>query len=112
MINTADALIERAARLSHYVQRLVSAEASLKSDIPVDHAFSAAEMRAALEADHTGDEAGLKRALRTLRKRVMLNLIARVYGFSLWKLLVYIRNELLIVLGTSSSESVLPNIMQ
>ena len=42
----------------------------------------------------------------------MLNIIARVYGFSLWKLLVYIKNELLIVLGTSSSESVLPNIMQ
>jgi aerobic C4-dicarboxylate transport protein len=43
---------------------------------------------------------------------VVLNLILRLYGFSLWKLLVYIRNELFIVLGTSSSESVLPNIMQ
>jgi aerobic C4-dicarboxylate transport protein len=43
---------------------------------------------------------------------VVLNLILRLYGFSLWKLLIYIRNELLIVLGTSSSESVLPNIMQ
>lgn len=43
---------------------------------------------------------------------VVLNLILRIYGFSLWKLLIYIRNELLIVLGTSSSESVLPNIMQ
>jgi aerobic C4-dicarboxylate transport protein len=43
---------------------------------------------------------------------VVLNVIARMYGFSLWKLLKYIRNELLIVLGTSSSESVLPNIMQ
>lgn len=43
---------------------------------------------------------------------VVLNLIARFYGFSLMKLLRYIRNELLIVLGTSSSESVLPNIMQ
>lgn len=43
---------------------------------------------------------------------VILNLIARFYGFSLWKLLVYIRNEILIVLGTSSSESVLPNIMK
>ncbi len=80
MIDTADALIERAAQLSHYVERLVSAEASLKWDTPVDHAFSAAEMRAALDADHTGDEATLKRALRTLRKRVMLNLIARDLG--------------------------------
>jgi aerobic C4-dicarboxylate transport protein len=43
---------------------------------------------------------------------VVLNVVARLYGFSLWKLLKYIRNELLIVLGTSSSESVLPNIMQ
>lgn len=43
---------------------------------------------------------------------VVLNLILRLYGFSLWKLLIYIKNELLIVLGTSSSESVLPNIMQ
>lgn len=43
---------------------------------------------------------------------IVLNLIARMYGFSLLKLLKYIKNELLIVLGTSSSESVLPNIMQ
>ena len=42
---------------------------------------------------------------------VVLNLIARYYGFSLWKLLGYIKAELLIVLGSSSSESVLPNIM-
>ncbi|MFZ5972149.1 MAG: C4-dicarboxylate transporter DctA [Bacteroidota bacterium] len=43
---------------------------------------------------------------------VVLNSIALLYGFSLWKLLVYIKNEILIVLGTSSSESVLPTIMQ
>ncbi|HMI65692.1 MAG TPA: C4-dicarboxylate transporter DctA [Cyclobacteriaceae bacterium] len=43
---------------------------------------------------------------------VVLNLIARWFGFSLWKLLIYIKNEILIVLGTSSSESVLPNIME
>jgi aerobic C4-dicarboxylate transport protein len=43
---------------------------------------------------------------------VVLNAICKLYGFSLWRLLVYIKNELLIVLGTSSSESVLPNIMQ
>jgi aerobic C4-dicarboxylate transport protein len=43
---------------------------------------------------------------------VVLNLIAKYYGFSVWKLLVYIKEELLIVLGASSSESVLPNIMQ
>jgi aerobic C4-dicarboxylate transport protein len=42
---------------------------------------------------------------------IILNGIAYLYGFSLWRLLKYIRNELLIVLGTSSSESVLPTIM-
>lgn len=42
---------------------------------------------------------------------VVLNLIAKYYGFSLWKLLGYIKAELLIVLGSSSSETVLPNII-
>lgn len=42
---------------------------------------------------------------------VVLNLIARYYGFSLWKLLGYIKAELLIVFSSSSSESILPNIM-
>ena len=43
---------------------------------------------------------------------IVLNLVARYYGFSLWKLLVYIKEELLIVLGASSSEAVLPNVME
>lgn len=42
---------------------------------------------------------------------IVLNLIAKAYGFSLWKLLIYIKAELLIVLGSSSSEVVLPSIM-
>jgi aerobic C4-dicarboxylate transport protein len=42
---------------------------------------------------------------------VVLGLIAKMSGFNLWKLLKYIKEELLIVLGTSSSESVLPRIM-
>ena len=41
----------------------------------------------------------------------VLGLIARFHGFSLWRLVVYLREELLIVLGTSSSESVLPRVM-
>jgi aerobic C4-dicarboxylate transport protein len=40
-----------------------------------------------------------------------LNLIARVWGFSLIRLLGYIRDEILIVLGTSSSEAVLPRML-
>jgi len=43
---------------------------------------------------------------------VVLNLIARWAGFSLWKLLGYIKDEILIVFGASSSEAVLPNIMK
>ncbi len=42
---------------------------------------------------------------------VILNAISRAYGFSLWRLLGYIRDEILIVLGTSSSEAVLPRLM-
>jgi len=42
---------------------------------------------------------------------VVLGLIAFCHGFSLWKFLRYIREELLIVLGTSSSESVLPRMI-
>lgn len=42
---------------------------------------------------------------------VVLGLIAWVHGFSLWKFLKYIKEELLIVLGTSSSESALPRMM-
>jgi len=42
---------------------------------------------------------------------VVLNLICRAAGFSLLKFLRYIREELLLVLGTSSSESALPRLM-
>jgi aerobic C4-dicarboxylate transport protein len=42
---------------------------------------------------------------------VVLGLIARFHGFSILKFIRYIKEELLIVLGTSSSESVLPRMM-
>src|SRR5207253_1546053 len=42
---------------------------------------------------------------------VVLGLIARLIGFSLWQFLRYIREEILIVLGTSSSEAALPRMM-
>jgi aerobic C4-dicarboxylate transport protein len=42
---------------------------------------------------------------------VILGLIARFHGFGIWKFIKYIKEELLIVLGTSSSESVLPRMM-
>lgn len=43
---------------------------------------------------------------------LVLGLIARLHGFSVFRLLAYIKEELLIVLGTSSSESVLPRMME
>ena len=43
---------------------------------------------------------------------LVLGLIARFNGFSIFKFVRYIKEELLIVLGTSSSESVLPRMME
>ncbi len=42
---------------------------------------------------------------------IVLGTIARLHGFSAWKFIKYIKEELFIVLGTSSSESVLPRMM-
>lgn len=41
----------------------------------------------------------------------VLGLIARVSGFSLWRFLKYIKDEVFIVLGTASSESALPRLL-
>jgi len=43
---------------------------------------------------------------------VVLGGVARLSGFSLWQFLKYIRGELLLVLGTSSSESALPRLLK
>src|SRR5450631_3364238 len=42
----------------------------------------------------------------------VLGLIARLVGFNIFKFLAYIKDELLLVLGTSSSESALPQLME
>lgn len=42
---------------------------------------------------------------------VVLGSIARANGFSIFKFVNYIKEELLIVLGTSSSESALPRML-
>jgi aerobic C4-dicarboxylate transport protein len=42
---------------------------------------------------------------------VVLGAIARAHGFAIWRFVRYIREELFIVLGTSSSESVLPRML-
>ena len=43
---------------------------------------------------------------------VVLGGVAKVAGFSLWKFLKYIKDEIFTVLGTSSSESVIPQLMR
>lgn len=43
---------------------------------------------------------------------IVLGSITRMTGFSIWHFLKYIKEELLIVLGTSSSESALPSLME
>jgi len=42
---------------------------------------------------------------------VVLGLVARVNGFSIFRLIRYLKEELLLVLGTSSSEAALPSLM-
>ena len=42
---------------------------------------------------------------------VILGAVARLHGFTIWKMIKYIKEELFIVLGTSSSESVLPRML-
>jgi len=43
---------------------------------------------------------------------VVLNIVCRLYKFSLWHYLKFIKEEIVIVWGTSSSESVLPSMME
>ncbi|MEP9402167.1 dicarboxylate/amino acid:cation symporter [Sphingomonas sp. VNH70] len=43
---------------------------------------------------------------------VVLGLVARACGFSIFKLISYLKAELLLVLGTSSSESALPSLIE
>ncbi|GAA0652694.1 dicarboxylate/amino acid:cation symporter [Brevundimonas lenta] len=42
----------------------------------------------------------------------VLGLVARAFGFSIFRLIAYLKEELLLVLGTSSSEAALPSLMQ
>jgi aerobic C4-dicarboxylate transport protein len=43
---------------------------------------------------------------------LVLGLVSKLNGFSLWKFIKYIKEEILIVLGTSSSETVLPRMIK
>jgi aerobic C4-dicarboxylate transport protein len=43
---------------------------------------------------------------------IILGSIAKMYGFNIFKFIAYIKEEILLVLGTSSSESALPSVMK
>lgn len=76
----SDSLLVRATRFSHYARRLIESEPSLALDAGLDRAFTADEMWATLAAHPASDEERLWEALRLLRRRTMLRLIARDLG--------------------------------
>ncbi len=76
----ADARIAFAAQFSRYASRLLEAEPRRWLDTGIERAFTAGEMLATLAAEPAGDEAALQRALRVLRQRAMLRLMARDLG--------------------------------
>ena len=78
--HSADSALQRAARLSHYVRRMLESGSQPFPVAEVDRPFGAGEMRAALAGGSVEDEEGLARALRRLRARVMVRLIARDLG--------------------------------
>ena len=73
----ADPALDAARAFSRFACRLLEAEPQLLAETGCDHPFDSAQMRALLAAHPAADEAALRRALRILRKRVMLRLIAR-----------------------------------
>ena len=73
----ADPDIARAREFSRFVRRLTEAEPALGMAAGCEHRFDRSEMQALLAQAATPDDGALKQALRSLRQRVMLRLIAR-----------------------------------
>ncbi len=73
------AALARATRFSRYAQRLLQDDRALVRALleRLEQPWSAQEMEAFLAQRPAQDEDGLKKALRELRKRVMLRLLAR-----------------------------------
>ncbi|MBI4203717.1 MAG: bifunctional [glutamate--ammonia ligase]-adenylyl-L-tyrosine phosphorylase/[glutamate--ammonia-ligase] adenylyltransferase [Betaproteobacteria bacterium] len=76
-IACADPALHVARGFSRLARRLLEAEPQLAAAAGCDRPFDSAEMRTFLAQQSVADEAALRRALRILRKRVMLRLIAR-----------------------------------
>jgi len=74
-----DSQIERLLSWSRYARRVVEAQPQLREELAqqMHMPFTGAEMRAELEAAPVSDEEALKSALRKLRTRVMLRVLAR-----------------------------------
>ncbi len=81
-LNNFEAAVQRAVRCSRHAQRLLDIHDELGPWLRAHYAqpCSEAEMSAWLDAMPITDEASLSRALRTLRKRVMLKLLTRDLG--------------------------------
>jgi len=81
-IDDFDALISHARHCSHYLSRLLDAEPDWLGVLRAQHRLPADALLIArwLKELPASDEAGLARALRLLRKRVMLHLILRDLG--------------------------------
>ncbi len=77
-----DSVVLRATRCSRYLQHLLESDADLLPWLREHYLqpCGAEEMAAWLDAMSADDEASLSRALRQLRKRVMLKLLARDLG--------------------------------
>ena len=79
MRNPPETLIEHALGMSRYARRLVDAAPAMGAQLQASlHTpWDQAQMLAVLNSLPTEDEAALKKALRVLRKQVMLRLIVR-----------------------------------
>jgi glutamate-ammonia-ligase adenylyltransferase len=72
-----EGVLERALQFSRYVRLVLTAAPDLARQAELDAPYTAGRMRARLSALHAEAEANCGRALRRLRKEVMVGLIAR-----------------------------------
>jgi glutamate-ammonia-ligase adenylyltransferase len=73
-------LLQTALAASRYARRVLDAQPALATTLDAFQPFTVREMREVLASQPQIDDAGLGTALRQLRKRVMLRLIARDLG--------------------------------